>query len=81
MSDKGDDEFEYEWPSDGDQENQENEGDVEIQNLFYEAEDNKKNNPSEALEQFETVVSMEETMGDEIKLRFKALENIVVISA
>jgi len=60
MSDKDDDEFEYEWPSDGEQQNEEDEGEVLVQNTFYEAEDNKKNKPQEALEQFENVVLLEE---------------------
>jgi hypothetical protein len=81
MSENNDEEFEYEWPSDGEQQNEENEGEVMVQNTFYEAEENKKNKPLEALEQFENVVLLEEQMGDEIKLRFKALENIVVLSA
>jgi len=54
---------------------------VLIQNTFYEAEDNKKHKPAEALEQFENVVLLEEQTGEEVKLRFKALENIVVLSA
>ena len=52
-----------------------------MQNLFYEADDNKKTKPKEALEQFENVVLLEEQIGDEVKHRFKALENIVVLSA
>jgi len=50
MSDAGEDEFEYEWPSDNEDQNEENEGEIEIKNTFYEAEDNKKNKPREALE-------------------------------
>jgi hypothetical protein len=42
---------EYEWPSnDGNSQEEEDEIEVEIQNTFYTADDNKKNNPAEALE-------------------------------
>lgn len=54
---------------------------IEIKNTFYTADENRKNAPIEAIEQYETVVQMEEQMGDEINFRFKALENIVVLTA
>jgi hypothetical protein len=85
MSDYGDgndgQEFEYEWPDDADQENEINEVEIELRNTFYTADENKKLRPKEAIEQYENVVVMEEQMGDEINFRFKALENIVVLSA
>ena len=80
MSDD-EDQFEYDWP-DGDPDAGDGDnGNVELENTFYEADDNKKNKPREALEQFENVVLLEEQMGDEVKFRFKALENIVILSA
>ena len=57
---EGGDEFEYEWPSDNEQEQEGDQNEIEVQNLFYEADDNKKNKPTEALEQFENVVLLEE---------------------
>ena len=77
---EGGDEFEYEWPSDNEQEQEGDQNEIEVQNLFYEADDNKKNKPTEALEQFENVVLLEEQIGEEVKFRFKALENIVILS-
>ncbi len=71
----------YEWPSDDGNQDEGDEGEVLIQNTFYEAEDNKKSRPRDALEQFENVVMLEEQSGDEVKFRFKALENIVELSA
>ena len=67
-------EFEYGeegWPSDDP--NEDEDGNIEIQNTYHEAEDNMRSNPEEALEQFETVVMMEENNGDEVEWRFKAL--------
>lgn len=78
--DGGGDEFEYEWPSEEEQE-AEDENQILLKNTFYEADENKKYKPKEALEQYESVVLLEESIGDEINFRFKALENIVVLSA
>ena len=78
MSEGGEDE--YEWPSDEEKDNGD-EGWILIENTFYEAEDNKKTRPKDALEQFDNVVMLEENMGDEVRFRFKALENSVIISA
>ena len=80
MSDDGGD-YDYEWPSEDEKEDGENEGWILIENTFYEGEDIKKQKPKEALEMFDNVVLLEEQMGDEIKFRFKALENGVRISA
>lgn len=77
---EGGEEFDVEWPSDN--ENQDiNEDEVELQNTFYEAEEIKKSKPKEALERFENVILMSENMEEEIKFRFLALQNIVVLSA
>ena len=61
MSDNsGQKDEEYEWPSDGEEQNDDNEGEVMKKNEFYEAEDLKKSNPTLALEKFENVVILEE---------------------
>lgn len=39
-----------------------------------------KENPKESIEQFESCVLMEENLGSDITYRFKAMENIVVLS-
>jgi hypothetical protein len=58
----GGEEFEYEWPDDGDPNagwgsgNEGDEGDnprIEIENMFYEAEGNMKEKANEAIEQFQ----------------------------
>lgn len=79
MSEEGGED--YEWPLDDGSQGGNDDGDVLIQNTYYEAEDNKKTRPREALDQFEQVVQLEEQSGDEVRFRFKALENIVVLSA
>ena len=71
MSDAyGQEEYEMEWPEDGD----ENEGwgsdgpnsggevtpAVEVENLYYEAEGRMKDEPKEALEQLEKAITLEE---------------------
>ena len=86
----GGEEFEYEWPDDGDagagwgSGNEGDEGDnprIEIENMFYEAEGNMKDKAKEAIDQFQQVVKKEQELGDEINHSFKAMENIVVLSA
>merc|ERR1712232_914915 len=82
MSDS--DEFEYESDDDPYGGCEEEEGDeeaIQIENTFYEADDNKKNFPEQALEQFERVVSLETSRGTEVVWRFKALQNIVILCA
>ena len=84
MSDYGneaEEEFECEWP-DEDPNNEEIQGpEIELQNTFYTAEDLKRGKPAEALEMFETVILLAESLDDEVKFRFQALQNIVVLSA
>lgn len=78
---EGGEEFECEWPDD-DPNNEEVQGpEIELQNTFYTAEDLKRNKPDEALEMFETVVMLAESLDDEVKFRFQSLQNIVVLSA
>lgn len=80
MSDEeGGDAYEYEWPSD-EEDAKEDENVILLKNTFYEADENKRHKPKEALELYESVVVLEEGMGDEINFRFKALENIVCLS-
>ena len=80
FGDEGKEEFDVEWPSDND-DREINEDEVELQNTFYEAEAVIKQKPREALERFESVILLSERMEDEIKFRFLALQNIVVLSA
>eukprot|EP00742_Colponemidia_sp_Colp-10_P001549 GILJ01001661.1.p1 GENE.GILJ01001661.1~~GILJ01001661.1.p1 ORF type:complete len:464 (-),score=91.71 GILJ01001661.1:211-1563(-) len=81
-----DEEFEYEYESDGgnwdygsDNDNQDEQG-IQIENTFYEADDRKQDDPQAALQSFETVVKLESEKGTEVKWRFKALENIVMLA-
>jgi hypothetical protein len=39
-----------------------------------------KENPKQAIEQFENCILMEENIGSEIKYRFLSLQNIVILS-
>ena len=84
------DEYQYEWPDDNgdeegwgdeEEENAETNPKIEIENNFYEAEGNMKDQPLAALEQFEKCVQLEEEQGDEIEHRFKAIENMVCLQA
>lgn len=82
MSDS--DEFEYESDDDpygGAEEEDGDEEAIQIENTFYEADDNKQNYPEQALEQFQRVVTLEAARGTEVVWRFKALQNIVILCA
>jgi len=82
MSDS--DEFEYESDDDPYGGGEEEDGDeeaIQIENTFYEADDNKQNYPDQALEQFQRVVALETQRGPEVVWRFKALQNIVILCA
>jgi COP9 signalosome complex subunit 2 len=79
---EGGEEFEMEWPSGGEDENEMQGPEIEMQNTFYTAEDKKRNSPQEALDMFETVIMLSESIGDdEVTYRFNSLKNIVVLSA
>mmetsp|Transcript_59970 Transcript_59970/g.111217 ORF Transcript_59970/g.111217 Transcript_59970/m.111217 type:complete len:452 (+) Transcript_59970:68-1423(+) len=78
------DEFEYESDDDPYGAGEEEDGDeeaIQIENTYYEADDNKQNYPEQALEQFEKVVALESSRGTEVVWRFKALQNIVILCA
>eukprot|EP00929_Paragymnodinium_shiwhaense_P113363 TRINITY_DN81640_c0_g1_i1.p1 TRINITY_DN81640_c0_g1~~TRINITY_DN81640_c0_g1_i1.p1 ORF type:complete len:452 (+),score=136.20 TRINITY_DN81640_c0_g1_i1:141-1496(+) len=80
MSDS--DVFEYESDDDpygGCEEEDGDEEAIQIENTFYEADDNKLNFPEQALEQFLKVVALETARGSEVVWRFKALQNIVIL--
>jgi len=82
MSDS--DEFEYESDDDPYGGGEEEDGDeeaIQIENTFYEADDNKHSFPEQALEQFQKVVALESSRGQEVVWRFKALQNIVILCA
>jgi len=82
MSDS--DEFEYESDDDAYGGGEEEEGDeeaIQIENAFYEADDNKASYPEQALEQFQRVVTLETQKGTEVVWRFKALQNMVILCA
>ncbi len=44
------DDGEYEWPSDNGEDEELDDGEVEVSNLFYSAENDLRANPTEALE-------------------------------
>jgi len=75
------DEFEYESDDDqyGGEEEDGDEEAIQIENTYYEADDNKHNFPEQALEQFQKVVQLENAKGPEVVWRFKALQNIVIL--
>jgi len=77
-----DDDFEYEYDSDDqgdDQEDDQDDDAIQIENAFYEADDCKGTEPEKAVELFEKVVKLESERGDEVKWRFRALENLVTL--
>lgn len=87
MSD--DEEYEYDYGSDedfqyGSEQGENEDGQVQdelitIENNFYEGDDLKNENPKKAIELFEQVVEQETAKGDQVKWRFKALQNLVII--
>lgn len=79
---EGGEEFECEWPSDNDNDQDMGGPEIEMQNTFYTAEDAKRGRPAEAIEMYETVIMLSESIGEEeVKYRFDSLKNIVVLSA
>jgi len=70
---------EYGYVYDSDKENSENEDEIELENMFFEAEDIKNSNPEEALDRFSNVILMEENKGVEAKWKFKCLLNMIII--
>ena len=81
MADYGDEEFECEWPDENPDDMEMPGPEVELQNTFYTAEDMKRNKPIDALEMFENVILISDSLDGETKYRFQALQNIVVLSA
>jgi COP9 signalosome complex subunit 2 len=85
MSDS-EEEYEYDYGSDAesqlgsDADVDENDVAIEIENSYYEGEDQMSENPTEAIELFEKVVQMESEMAvDSVKWRFKALCHLVIL--
>lgn len=52
---------------------------IEIENAFYEGDDLRVENPSQAIGMFDRVVEMEGRLGDAVKWRFKALQHLVIL--
>ena len=76
--DYGSDDEQYNY-SDEDQNDEGEDDKIAIENAYYEGDDLKSEDPSKACELFEKVVALEGERGDEVKWRFKALENLVVL--
>eukprot|EP00919_Chromeraceae_sp_WS-2016_P074604 GHVR01176569.1.p1 GENE.GHVR01176569.1~~GHVR01176569.1.p1 ORF type:complete len:199 (+),score=64.16 GHVR01176569.1:46-642(+) len=75
-----DEEFEYESEDGINEDDNVDEQAIQIENAYYEADDNKTSRPEEAINQFQHVVDLETSRGSEVVWRFKALQNIVVLS-
>jgi COP9 signalosome complex subunit 2 len=80
MSD--DEEYEYDYGSDMEEEEEEevNDGAIEIENKFYEAEDLKSENAVQAMKLLNEVIALEQERGTEVKYRFQALQHLVTIN-
>ena len=80
-----DDSYEQEWgsgsDSDANKPGEDPDTDTEIENNFYEAEDEMKHSPVDALSKFEDGVVLMEENRPEKKHSFKAIQNIVIITA
>ena len=76
--DYGSDDEQYNY-SDEDQNDEGEDDKIAIENAYYEGDDLKSEDPKKACELFERVVQLEGERGDEVKWRFKALENLVVL--
>lgn len=79
-----DNEYEMEWgddeePAEGNAGGEENNIEIEIENNFYEAESEMKTNKQMALEKFETVILMEESLG-KVNFSFNAERHVVTLS-
>lgn len=74
MSYSDNENFDYDYDSEEDIQNNE---DYELENNFFEADDIKKSNPTEAIERFETIILMAESKGTEVQWKFKCLLNII----
>lgn len=77
MSDEGNDSFGYEYDND-DYGGGEDEEEIEIENAYFEADDKKNSNPKDAMEQFHTVIMLEENRSEK-KYTFQSLLNIILI--
>lgn len=74
------DDFDYEYDPDEDINDQQE--DYELENLFFEADDIKKNNPSKSIELFENIIIVEESItSKDFKWKFKCLQNIIQLKA
>ena len=76
-------EYEMEWPSDEEGQGGDDggsEGEVEISNNFYQAEVSYKTEPEEALENFETVIMLEENR-EEKNFTFSSTKFIILITS
>ena len=74
--------YEMEWPSDEEPGAGEDgsEGEIEINNNYYEAEGMMKQEPTQAIERFETVVLLEETRAEQHH-SFNATKFIILLSS
>ena len=84
MSD--DEEYEYDYGSeedygsDGGMMEEGEDGKIQVENTFYEAEDLRSDSKfSEAIEMFQKCITLEEELGSEVKYRFRALQHIVTM--
>jgi COP9 signalosome complex subunit 2 len=74
------DDFEYEY--DPDEDFNEPQEDYELENLFFEADDIKRSNPSKSIELFENIIIVEESLtSKDFKWKFKCLLNIIQLKA
>lgn len=79
---EGGEEFECEWPSDNENDQDMGGPEIDMQNTFYTAEDAKRTRPAEAIEMYENVAAMAESIGEHVvKYRFDSYKNIIVLSA
>lgn len=79
MSDD-EEEYNYDYGSDADDQDgepDEENSDIEIENTYYEGEENMKQSPREAIELFDRVVELEASKP--MKWRFKALQHLVIL--
>lgn len=78
-----DEEYDVEWGSDNDYEegsDGENSITIEIENNFYEAEGEMREDPEAALEKFTNVIMLEEN-ADKFQYTFSSTKYVVILSA
>eukprot|EP01017_Pseudomicrothorax_dubius_P030955 TRINITY_DN3903_c0_g1_i10.p1 TRINITY_DN3903_c0_g1~~TRINITY_DN3903_c0_g1_i10.p1 ORF type:complete len:442 (+),score=126.30 TRINITY_DN3903_c0_g1_i10:42-1367(+) len=70
----------YDYDDGYEEQDEANDQEIEMENLFYEGEDLMRNQPEAALEKFLKLIELEKDAGNQAKWRFKSLLNVIILS-